>query len=461
MAKAKHASTFAFTADELRNIASDVMRYAREVGADDSAVEVSEGSGLSVNVRHSEVETVEHNRDKGVALTVYIGEGLNVKRGNASTSDFSAKALKDSVAAAYAIARFTAVDEGAGLPEAGLLQRSPKDFDLYHPWALSAEQAASLGRRAEAAAFAVSPMVRNSDGASISAQEGQFISANSRGFMAGYPYSRHSVSVAPIASAKKNSQGMQRDDWYVSVRDPADLPEPEAIGSYAARRALARLGARQLSTRDAPVLFEAPLASGLLGAFAQASSGGAIYRKSSFLVDMLGKRVLPEHIDIVDDPFIVKGMGSASFDDEGVATQRRTVVAKGILEGYFLSCYSGRKLGMQSTGNSGGSHNLLLKSRNTAPGDDFEEMLKKLGTGLLVTELMGQGVNYVTGDYSRGATGFWVENGEIAYPVEEITIAGSLPRMLEDIAAVGADTLVRGNKTIGSVLLSSMKIAGN
>ncbi len=437
------------------------MRYAKQVGADDCAVEVSEGSGLSVNVRRGEVETVEHNRDKGVALTVYIGQGLNVKRGNASTSDFSAKALKDTVAAAFAIARFTAVDEGAGLPEAGLLQRETEDFDLYHPWPLSAEQAADIGRRAEAAAFAVSSMVRNSDGAGISAQEGQFVSANSRGFMAGYPYSRHSLSVAPIASAKKSSKGMQRDDWYVSMRDPKDLPAPEAVGEYAARRALARLGARQLTTREAPILFEAPLASGLLGAFAQAASGGAIYRKSSFLVDCLGQRVLPDHVDIVDDPFIAKGMGSASFDDEGVATQRRTVVARGVLEGYFLSCYSARKLGMQSTGNSGGSHNLSLQSRRTKASDDFPEMLRKLGTGLLVTELMGQGVNYVTGDYSRGATGFWVENGEIAYPVEEITIAGSLPRMFADIAAVGADTLVRGNKTTGSVLISSMTIAGN
>jgi PmbA protein len=461
MSKRPHATTFAFKPAELKNIADDVMRYARELGADDCAVEVSEGSGLSVNVRRGEVETVEHNRDKGVALTVYIGEGLNVKRGNASTSDFSAKALKDSVAAAYAIARHTAVDEGAGLPETGLLQRNPEDFDLFHPWALSAEQAAEIGRRAEAAAFAVSPMVRNSDGAGISAQEGQFVSANSRGFMAGYPYSRHSLSVAPIASARKSSKGMQRDDWYVSMRDPKDLPEPEAVGDYAARRALARLGARQLSTREAPILFEAPLASGLLGAFAQAASGGAIYRKSSFLVDCLGQRVLADHVDIIDDPFIVKGMGSASFDDEGVATQRRTVVARGVLEGYFLSCYSARKLGMQSTGNSGGSHNLIMRSRHTDPSDDFEAMLRKLGTGLLVTELMGQGVNYVTGDYSRGATGFWVENGEIAYPVEEITIAGSLQRMFADIAAVGADTLVRGNKTTGSVLISSMTIAGN
>jgi PmbA protein len=454
-------SNFAFTASELETIAHDVMRYARDAGADDCAVDVTEGTGLNVNVRHGEVETVEHNRDKGVALTIYLGHGLNVQRGNASTSDFSAKALKDTVAAALAIARFTAIDEGAGLPEAGLLQRQVTDYDLYHAWQVTAEEAAELGRRAEAAAFAVSPLVRNSDGASISAQEGQFVSANSTGFMGGYPYSRHSLSVAPIASVKKSSKAMQRDDWYVSTRNPDDLPRPEAVGDYAARRALARLGARQLSTREAPILFEAPLASGLLGAFAQAASGSAIYRKASFLTERLGQHIFASHVDLIDDPSIPGGMGSASFDEEGVATQRRHVVASGVLEGFFLSCYSARKLGMQSTGNAGGSHNLQLRSQLTRPDDDFEEMLKKLGTGLLVTELMGQGVNYVTGDYSRGATGFWVENGEIAYPVEEITIAGALDKMFLGITAVGADTIVRGNKETGSILVNNMTIAGN
>ncbi len=454
-------SKFAFSAAELKNIANDVMAYAKKAGADDCAVDVTEGVGLSVSVRNGEVETVEHNRDKGVALTVYLGVGLNVRRGNASTSDFSQRALKDSVAAALAIAEFTSIDEGAGLPEPGLLQRHIKDYDLYHPWPLSAEEAAHLGKRAEDAAYAVSPLIRNSDGASISAQEGQFVSANTSGFMGGYPYSRHSIAMAPIASVKKSSKAMQRDDWYVTVRDPNELPEPEAIGSYAARRALARLGARKLTTRDAPILFEAPLATGLLGAFAQAASGSAIYRKASFLTERLGSRIFAGHIDLIDDPSIPGAMGSASFDEEGVATQRRHVVAGGVLEGFFLSCYSARKLNMQTTGNAGGSHNLQLRSRLTQAEDDFETMLKKLGTGLLVTELMGQGVNYVTGDYSRGATGFWVENGEIAYPVEEITIAGSLEKMFLGIVAVGADTIVRGNKETGSVLIDAMTIAGD
>jgi len=254
---------------------------------------------------------------------------------------------------------------------------------------------------------------------------------------------------------------MQRDDWYVSMRDPADLAAPEDIGRYAAQRALARLGARKLGTRSAPVLFEAPLATGLLGAFTQAVSGGSLYRKTSFLVDSLGRAVFPQHIDIVDDPHVMKGMGSASFDEEGVRTQRRKVVAGGIVQGYFLSTYSARKLGLQTTGNAGGSHNLSLVSRKTKTGDDFRAMLRKLGTGLLVTELMGQGVNYLTGDYSRGASGYWVEGGEIAYPVEEITIAGNLADMFRNIVAVGSDRIVRGNKQTGSVLIDAMTIAGD
>ena len=253
---------------------------------------------------------------------------------------------------------------------------------------------------------------------------------------------------------------MQRDDWYVSMRDPADLAAPEAIGEYAARRALARLDSRKLGTRTAPVLFEAPLATGLLGAFTQAVSGGSLYRKTSFLVDSLGRDVFARHIDITDDPHVQKGMGSASFDEDGVSTQLRKVVDAGTVRGYFLSTYSARKLGMRSTGNAGGSHNLSMISRNTKPADDFKAMLAKLGTGLLVTELMGQGVNYLTGDYSRGASGYWVENGVIAWPVEEITIAGNLADMFRNIVAVGADRIVRGNKTCGSVLIESMTIAG-
>ncbi|MDB5786938.1 metalloprotease PmbA [Caballeronia mineralivorans] len=444
---------FPHTQDELKEIASDILRHAKALGATDAATEISEGDGLSVSVRRGEVETIEHNRDKMVGVTVFIGN----KRGNASTSDFTRAALKDTVAAAYNIARFTAEDSAAGLAEAELLEMAPQDLDLYHPWDIDAEEAADLARRAEDAAFAVDKRIQNSEGASVSAQHSQFVLATSRGFMGGYPFSRHYVACAPIAGSGRD---MQRDDWYTSKRKAADLAEPEAIGRYAAHRALARMGARGLDTRKCRVMFEAPLAAGILGAFVQAVSGGALYRKTTFLVDSLGKPVFAPHIQVLEDPHVKGGMGSAPFDEEGVRTQRRNVVEDGVVQGYFLSTYSARKLGMKTTGNAGGSHNLSLRSSLTKPGDDFEEMLKKLGTGLLLTELMGQGVNYVTGDYSRGASGFWVENGKIQYPVEEITVASTLQEMFRHIEAIGADTVVRGNKEIGSVLIEKMTIAG-
>ena len=444
---------FPHTQDELKQIAEDILRHAKAIGGSDAATEISEGDGLSVSVRRGEVETIEHNRDKMVGVTVFIGN----RRGNASTSDFSSQALKDTVAAAYNIARFTAEDDCAGLAEKELLETSPRDLDLYHPWNLSADEAVEIARRAEDAAFAVSPQIRNSEGASVSAQHSQFVLATSRGFLGGYPYSRHYVACAPIAGSGRN---MQRDDWYTSKRSAGELADPEAVGRYAAERALARMGARGLDTRKVPVLFEAPLAAGLLGAFVQATSGGALYRKTTFLVDSLGKPVFAPHVQVVEDPHTPRAMGSAPFDEEGVRTQRRSVVKDGVVEGYFLSTYSARKLGMKTTGNAGGSHNLSLLSSSTRPEDDFEAMLKKLGTGLLLTELMGQGVNYVTGDYSRGASGFWVENGKIQYPVEEITVAGTLQEMFRHIVAIGADTIARGTKQTGSVLIERMTIAG-
>jgi PmbA protein len=444
---------FPHTQDELKEIASDILRHAKSLGGTDAATEISEGDGLSVSVRRGEVETIEHNRDKMVGVTVFIGN----KRGNASTSDFSSQALKDTVAAAYNIARFTAEDDCAGLAEAELLETEPRDLDLYHPWNLSADEAVEIARRAEDAAFATDPQIKNSEGASVSAQHSQFVLATSRGFLAGYPYSRHYIACAPIAGSGRN---MQRDDWYTSTRSAEQLADPEAVGRYAAQRALARIGARGLDTRKVPVLFEAPLAAGLLGAFVQATSGGALYRKTSFLVDSLGKPVFAPHVQIVEDPHVPRAMGSAPFDEEGVRTRQRSVVKDGVVEGYFLSTYSARKLGMQTTGNAGGSHNLSLLSSNTRAEDDFEEMLRKLGTGLLLTELMGQGVNYVTGDYSRGASGFWVENGKIQYPVEEITVASTLQEMFRHVVAIGADTITRGTKQTGSVLIERMTIAG-
>jgi len=449
---------FPHTQDQLKQIAADLLRFAKDKGAADAVVEISEGQGLSVTVRKGKVETIEQNTDKGIGLTVYLGKGRAIRRGNASTSDFSTKSLRDTVDAAYNIARFTAEDDCAGLPEAELLERTPKNLDLLHPWLLDAEQAVALAQRCEAAAFEVDKRITNSEGANVYAQQSQFVLGNTHDFLAGYPYSRHSISVSPIAG--KGSK-MQRDDWYSSDRNPQHLAAPEAIGRYAAERALARLNSRKIDTRKCPVLFEAPLAAGLLGAFVQAVSGGALYRKSTFLLDSLGRAVFSPHIQLLEDPHVKGAVGSAPFDEEGVRTQRREVVRDGVVQGYFLSTYSARKLGMQTTGNAGGSHNLKFLSKRTKPSDSFAAMIKKLGTGLLVTELMGQGVNYVTGDYSRGASGFWVEDGVIAYPVEEITIAGNLKEMFLNIEAIGSDVIVRGTKQTGSILIGSMTIAGS
>ena len=446
-------SVFTHSQDQLQQLARDVLTFAREMGGSDAAVEISEGSGLSVSVRKSKIETIEQNKDKGMGVTVFIGQ----RRGNASTSDFSASSLRATVEAAYNIARFTADDDCAGLADADMLEMAPRDLKLFYPWTISTEEAVALAQRGEAAAFDVDPRVTNSDGAGVHVQQSHFVSANSRGFIGGYPYSRHTISVAPIVG--KGSK-MQRDDWYSSVRDPKKMSTPEAVGRYAAERALARLNARTIDTRTCPVLFEAPLAAGLLGAFVQATSGSALYRKSTFLLDSLGKSVFPSHIQIAEDPHIVGAVGSAPFDEEGVRTVKRDVVKNGVVQGYFLSTYSARKLGMKTTGNAGGSHNLSLTSSKTRKGDDFVAMLKKMGTGLLVTELMGQGTNYVTGDYSRGASGYWVENGVIQYPVEEITIAGNMKDMLAQIVAVGSDVLTRGTKQTGSILIEKMVVAG-
>ncbi len=444
------ALEFSYSQETLRQFAADVLRHARIHGATACETDVSEAFGQSVTVRKSEVETIEYNRDKGIGVSVYVGQ----QRGHASTSDFSPQALRATVEAALSIARFTAADPCAGLPDAQLLARKSMDLDLYHPWALPVEEAIAIARRCEQAAFAVSPLVKNSEGASVSVQQSQFISANSLGFMDGFPTTRHYISCAVIAGA---GAAMQRDDWYSSARNPAELATPRAIGDYAARRALSRLGAKRLKTRQAPVLFEAPLAAGLIGSFVHAVSGGALYRKSSFLLDSLGQRIFPAHVRISERPHLRDAMASSPFDDDGVATQDREVVADGVLQGYFLSTYSARKLGMPTTGNAGGSHNLIVH-----PGRlDFQGLLREMDTGLLVTELLGQGINYVTGDYSRGAAGYWVEKGEIAYPVQEITIAGNLREMFQGIAAIGKDVLVRGSKQVGSILVERMTVAGN
>ncbi|MBU0752448.1 MAG: metalloprotease PmbA [Gammaproteobacteria bacterium] len=447
----RSSNDFSHTPEQLRQLAADILEHARRVGATGCETDVSEGYGQSVTVRKGEVETIEYNRDKGIGVTVYLGN----RRGNASTSDFSPAALRATVDKAATIARFTAEDSCAGLPDAALLAKAGgSDLDLFHPWQLPIEESIELARRCEAAAFAVSPLIANTEGASVSAQQSHFVSANSLGFMGGFATTRHYISCAPIAG---KGDGMQRDDWYSSKRDPADFPAPEAIGKYAACRALARLKSRKLKTCQVPVLFEAPLAASLIGSFVHAVSGGSLYRKSSFLLDSLGSQVFPDFVQITDDPFLPKGLASGWFDDDGVAVSRREVVKGGVLQGYFLSTYSARKLGMQTTGNAGGSHNLIVK-----PGrHDFKGLLKEMGRGLLVTELLGHGVNYITGDYSRGAAGYWVEHGEIQYPVEEITIAGNLKDMFRGIAAIGKDVVVRGSKQVGSILVDRMTVAGN
>src|SRR5690625_3592562 len=436
-----------------RELAELALSYARSLGASDAAAEVAESAGFSVTVRDGDLETLEQNRDRSLDLVVYFGH----RRGSASTSDFSPEAIRQAVDAAWHIARYTAEDPVAGLPDTDTLAFSYPSLGLHTPWSITPDEATNLALQTEAAAFSLGPEITNSEGATVSTLEGHFVLANSKGFVGGYPYSRHMFSVAPIAGSGLN---MQRDYWYSANRDPNRLADPEAVGRYAAERALARLSARRIKTGRFPVLFEAPLALGLLNAFVHAASGGALYRRASFLLDRLNTLVMAPHLTLAEDPHIIGAMGSSPFDEEGVITAARNVVSDGVLEGYFLSSYTGRKLGLPTTGNAGGSHNLQLLSTQTTPADTFEAMLKKMGTGLLVTELIGQGVNYVTGDYSRGALGYWVENGEIHHAVDEITIAGNLADMLLSIVAVGADTITRGSKTAGSVLIEEMAIAG-
>ena len=442
-------AAFSYSHAALQQLSEDVLKHARAKGATACEVDVSEGFGQSVTVRCDEVETIEFNRDKGIGITIYSGQ----RKGYASTSDFSAQALRETVEAALDIARFTAEDDCAGLADAALMAKDYPDLDLYHPWALTVEEAIETARRCEQAAFEASPLVSNSEGASISTQQAHFVSANSLGFMGGYPTSRHYISCSVISGEQ---DAMQRDDWYTTHRDARQLDDAAQVGRIAAERAIARLGGRKVKTGEFPIILEAPLAGGLLGSLVHAASGGALYRKSSFLLDQLGKKIMPDFIQIAERPHIPCGLGSASFDSDGVATRDRDLVSNGILQGYFLSTYTARKLGMQTTANAGGSHNLVIQ-----PGElGLEGLMAKMGRGLLVTELLGHGINYVTGDYSRGAAGYWIEDGKIAYPVEEITIAGNLKAMLAGIVAVGNDVQIRGSKITGSIMLDRMTVAG-
>ncbi len=451
---ARASSGFSYSRAYFEDLVDIAIAHAKKLGATDAAAYASEDAGLSVNVRKGELETVERNRDKSLGITVYVGQ----RRGDASTSDYSAAAIRQTVQAAYDIARFTAEDPASGLPDEADIAVEHPDLDLFHPWDIDSERAAVLALECEAAAFATNRRITNSEGASVSAQQSHFFSAHTHGFRGAYSTSRHSLSVAPIAG---RGNDMQRDAWYSSMRAADELASPSAVGRYAAERALSRLKSRKIATTECPVLFESTLASGLLGSFVKAISGGSLYRKSSFLPDSVGKRIFPAHIDVFEDPFVLRGKGSSPFDNEGVTVQARSVVERGRVLGYFLGSYSARKLGLKTTGNAGGSHNLTMTSRLTQATDDLPAMLKKLGTGLFVVELMGQGVNPVTGDYSRGASGFWVEKGRIAFPVHEITIAGNLKTMFKGIEAIGADAYNYGAKQVGSVLVNRMKVAGS
>ncbi|WP_036252254.1 metalloprotease PmbA [Methylobacter sp. BBA5.1] len=433
----------------LKTIVQSILDEAKNQGASAADAGLSQESGLSVTARLGDVETIEHHHDQGLGVTVYFGQ----RKGSASSTDLSPESIRETVSAACSIARYTSEDEYAGLPEKELLATEFPDLDLNHPWDLRADEAIALAIECENAARGYHAEISNSEGASVNTHQGIRVMGNTLGFLQGYASTRHSLSCSVLA---QRGDSMQRDYWYTVARDANNLESAADVGRKAAERTLRRLQARSLSTRQCPVMYAAEVASGLLGSFIAAISGGNLYRKSSFLLDALDKQVFPEFVRIHEQPYLKGALGSANYDGEGVATQTRDIVSGGILRGYVLSSYSARKLGMRSTGNAGGVHNLTID-----PGAyDYQGMLRQLHTGLLVTELMGQGVNMVTGDYSRGAAGFWVENGEIQYPVEEITIAGNLKDMFRNIVAVGNDVDYRGNIRTGSILVERLSIAG-
>ncbi len=442
---------FSYSLTQLQEMSDRVLQLAKDAGASAAEAEVSLGFGQNVSVRMNETETIEYNRDKGVSVSVYFGQ----QRGHASTSDLSPQALYDTVSAACNIARYTAKDEFCGLADANLMAKKIPNLDLHHPWVLNVDQAIDLAKVCESEARGVDARITNSEGAAVSTYEGMFAYANSHGFNGGYATSRHSLSCSVIADDGQDN--MQRDYWYSTARDAKDLETAQYVGRLAGERTVRRLGSQRIKTAQVPVMFDASISAGLISHLISAISGGSLYRKSSFLLDSLGTQVMSPHITIEEQPHLLKGLSSSPFDNEGVATYPRTLVKNGVLEGYVLSSYSARKLGMTTTANAGGNHNLIVSH-----GDlDFNGMLKAMGTGLLVTELLGHGVNMVTGDYSRGAAGFWVENGVILHPVEEITIAGNLREMFKQIVAVGSDVLIQGSKQVGSVLIENMTVAGD
>lgn len=441
-------SEFSYSLDEIKQMSTDVLKTAKSLGASAAEAEVSLSIGQSVSVRLNEIENIEYNRDKGMSVTVYFGQ----QKGHASTSDLSPQAIKDAVSAACNIAKYTAKDEFCGLADVNLMAKDVLDLDLHHPWSISVDEAIAIAKECEASALDVDRRITNSEGASVSTSTGCFAYSNSHGFTGGYPSSRHSVSCSVIAESEDS---MQRDYWYSTARAAVDLDSAIAIGRKAGERTVRRLNSKNIKTCQVPVLFEAPLASGLISSLISAISGGNLYRKSSFLLDSLGKQVASPLLNISEEPRLKKGLASSPFDSEGVATQSRQLVKDGVLQGYVMGSYSARKLGMQTTGNAGGNHNLIVQSGAL----DFAGLLKQMGTGLLVTELLGSGMNMVTGDYSRGAAGFWVENGVIVHAVEEITIASNMAEMLKMIVAIGNDVCIQGSKQVGSILIERMTVA--
>lgn len=439
----------AATAEELQNLVEQVLDEARRAGATAAEANASIGDGLSVTARLGTVETVERNRDKDLGITVYFGE----RSGSASTSDFRAEAVRESVRAACTIARYTAADPYAGLADPERLARTVPDLDLYTRWPISPEEAIDLAVACEDAARTADARIANSEGASVASHQGIDVYGNSHGFLGSVKTTRHSISCAVVG---QDEHGMQRDYWYSTARDPAQLEGAVEIGRKAAERAVRRLGARKIRTQQADVVFEAPVAASLLSHFVSAARGSSLYRNASFLVDALGKSIFAPQVHIVERPHLPKRLGSAPFDNEGVATKDRDVVADGRLLGYFLDSYSARKLGLETTANAGGTHNLTM----TPGSSSLAELLGHMKRGLLVTELIGFGVNTLTGDYSRGAAGFWVEDGAIQYPVEEITIAGNLRDMFLNLVDVGRDVDLRGSILTGSIWIRNMMIAG-
>jgi PmbA protein len=433
----------------LEDIVQDLLAQAQQLGADQVEAGVNIDAGLAVTVRLGETETLEYNRDRGLGLTVYFDQ----RKGTASTADFSPESLAATVKAACDIARYTSKDEYAGLADADKLATDIPDLDLYHPWNITAEEAIELATETEDAARQVDSRIENSEGGTVFSNAGMRMTANTNGFMAGYKSSYHSLSCAVIG---KQGEEMQRDFWSWSARDRADLMSAADVGRIAGERTVRRLGTRSLSTRKVPVIYAADIAGSLFGHFISAVSGNSLYRKASFLLDHLGKPVFPASMRIHEQPLLPRAMGSAPYDNEGVATCARDIITDGVLQGYVLGSYAARRMGMQTTANSGGVRNLTIE-----PGDkDLQALLGSMDTGLLVTELIGFGVNNVTGDYSRGAAGFWVEGGEIQYPVDEITVAGNLKDMFMKIVEVGNDVDLRGNTRTGSVLIEQMTVGG-